>query len=306
MKYLIVGTGGIGGSLGAFLAHAGKDVTFLARGEHLKQIKHNGLKVSSDIFGEFVVNNASAVTEEEYRGKADVIFVCVKGYALKGIKDLLIKAILPSTVIIPILNGLNIGEKIEKMIGEDKIVLDGCLYLHGYIENPGEIKQIGTSNKVLFGIRKDRTADMSILEQIKNDLIDAGMDAVISDNIACDIYKKFACNASFGVCGAYYGIKTGDMQYDGIYRNTAIELLKELNALAAAQGVEFDEDLVQASLRFIDNFSPDAKSSFQRDIEAGKQSEIDTLLFDVVKSFREYKVDAPSFEKIALHFGFKK
>ncbi len=305
MKYLIVGTGGIGGSLGAFLAHAGKDVTFIARGEHLKQINQNGLKVSSDIFGEFVVNNASAVTEEEYSGKADVIFVCVKGYALKGIKDLLIKASLPSTVIIPVLNGLNIGDKIEKMIGEDKTLLDGCLYLHGYIENPGEIKQIGASNKILFGIRKDRTADMSILEQIKNDLTAAGMNAVIADNIACDIYKKFACNASFGVCGAYYGIKTGDMQYDGIYRSTAVELLKELNELATAQGVEFDEDLVEASLRFIDNFSPDAKSSFQRDIEAGKQSEIDTLLFDVVKSCREYGVNATSFEKIAAHFGFK-
>ncbi|MEL7569295.1 MAG: 2-dehydropantoate 2-reductase [Eubacteriaceae bacterium] len=305
MKYLIVGSGGIGGSLGAFLSRAGKDVTFIARGEHLKQIKQNGLKVSSDIFGEFIVSNASAVTEEEYCGKADVIFVCVKGYALKGIKDLLIKASLPSTVIIPILNGLNIGEKIEKMIGEDKTVLDGCLYLHGYIGNPGEIKQIGTSNKILFGTRKDRTADMNILEQIKNDLTVAGMNAVISYNIACDIYKKFACNASFGVCGAYYGIKTGDMQYDGIYRSTAIELLKELNALAAAQGVEFDEDLAEASLRFIDNFSPDAKSSFQRDIEAGKQSEIDTLLFDVVRSLREFNVNAPCFEKIASHFGFK-
>ncbi|NMC56730.1 MAG: 2-dehydropantoate 2-reductase, partial [Eubacteriaceae bacterium] len=267
MKYLIVGTGGIGGSLGAFLARAGKDVTFIARGEHLQQIKQNGLKVSSDIFGDFVIDNVSAVTEEEYIGKTDVIFVCVKGYALNGIKDLLIKASIPSTVIIPILNGLNIGDKIEKMIGKDKTVLDGCLYLHGYIQNPGEIKQIGTSNKILFGIRKERKADINILKQIQDDLTDAGMNAVISDNIECDIYKKFACNASFGVCGAYYGIKTGDMQHDGIYRNTAIELLKELDTLATAQGVEFDEDLTEASLRFIDNFSPDAKSSFQRDIE---------------------------------------
>ena len=304
MKYLVVGTGGIGGSLGAFLARAGKDVTFIARGEHLKQISQNGLKISSDIFGEFTINNAKAFSQDEYSDKADVIFVCVKGYALEGINELLIRASLPSTVIIPILNGLNIGDKIEKMIGKDKTVLDGCLYLHGYIESPGTIKQVGTSNKILFGVRKNRTSDMNILKQIQNDLITSGMNAVISDNVACDIYKKFACNASFGVCGSYYGIKTGDMQYEGVYRSTAIQLLKELNALASAQCVKFDEDLTEASLRFIDNFSPDAKSSFQRDIEAGRQSEIDSLLFDVVRSCREYRVNAPVFEKIAIHFGF--
>jgi 2-dehydropantoate 2-reductase len=305
MKYLIVGAGGIGGSLGAFLARAGKDVSFIARGEHLTSILKDGLRLSSDIFGEFTVNNVKAVPQENYSGKADVIFVCVKGYALEGTKDLLIKASSKSTVIIPFLNGLNIGDKTEKMLNANICVLDGCLYLHGYIESPGKIRQVSASNKILFGVRKGRSADINILKQIQNDLVESGMNAVISDNIAGEIYKKFACNASFGVCGAYYKITTGYMQKEGIYRDAAIELLKELSALASAQGVVFDESLTDTSLRFIDNFAPDAKSSLQRDIESGRQSEIDTLLFDVVRSCRQYKVSAPEFDKIAGHFGFK-
>jgi len=304
MKYLIVGTGGIGGSLGAFLARADNDVDFIARGEHLNQIRQNGLIVSSDIFGDFTVD-AKAFTVQEYEQKADVIFVCVKGYALEGIKELLIKASHNNTVIIPLLNGLNIGDKIEKITNSKITVLDGCLYLHGYISSPGKIRQIGKNNKIVFGIRKGKTADINILKHVKNDLIKSGMNAIISDNIAADIFKKFACNASFGVCGAYYNITTGQMQKQGQYRQTAINMLKELNSLAKAYGVVLNEDLIDASLKFVDSFAPDSKSSLQRDIESNKQSEIDTILFDVVRNCREYKVDAPVYEKIAKHFGFE-
>jgi 2-dehydropantoate 2-reductase len=305
MKYLIIGTGGIGGSLGAFLARSGKDVTFIARGEHLKQMKQNGLLVSSGLFGDFVIRNVDAATEEEYNEKADVIFVCVKGYALEGIVGLLKKSSHDSTIIIPLLNGLNIGNKLEKMIGQDITILDGCLYLSGYIESPGKIVQTGKNNKIIFGVRKGKSANMEILKRVQNDLNDSGMNALLSDNIACDIYKKFACNASFGVCGAYYDITTKKMQQKGIYRDTAVELLNELSALATAQDVIFDEDLTEASLKFIDGLVVDTTSSLQRDLQENRKSEIDALLFDVVRQCRILDVHAPEFEKIAAYFGFE-
>ena len=84
MKYLIAGTGGVGGSIAGFLSLAGKDVTCIARGAHLQSIQTNGLKLKSDLKGEHTLQ-IKATTAEEFKGKADVIFVCVKGYSVDSI-----------------------------------------------------------------------------------------------------------------------------------------------------------------------------------------------------------------------------
>ena len=94
LKYLIAGTGGVGGSIAAFLALAGKDVTCIARGEHLAAIRENGLQLHSDLKGEHTLK-VPAYTAEEYTAltstsatyKADVIFVCVKGYSVDSITE---------------------------------------------------------------------------------------------------------------------------------------------------------------------------------------------------------------------------
>lgn len=76
-KFLIIGTGGVGGSIAGFLALAGKDVTCIARGKHLKAIREKGLHLKSDLKGEHYLS-VKACTAEEYNEQADVIFVCVK------------------------------------------------------------------------------------------------------------------------------------------------------------------------------------------------------------------------------------
>ena len=79
MKYCIIGSGGIGGAVGAFLAASGQEVTFIARGAHLEAMREHGLTVHSGIKGDFVVEHPKAVTAGEYRETPDVAFVCVKG-----------------------------------------------------------------------------------------------------------------------------------------------------------------------------------------------------------------------------------
>lgn len=74
MKYLIAGTGGVGGSIAGFLSLAGKEVTCIARGAHLEAIQTNGLKLKSDLKGEHSLR-VSACAAEAYNEKADVIFV---------------------------------------------------------------------------------------------------------------------------------------------------------------------------------------------------------------------------------------
>lgn len=88
MKYLIAGTGGVGGSIAGFLSLAGKDVTCIARGAHLQAIQKDGLKLKSDLKGEHTLV-IPTMNAEEFNGKADVIFVCVKGYSVDSITELI-------------------------------------------------------------------------------------------------------------------------------------------------------------------------------------------------------------------------
>ena len=103
MKYLIAGTGGVGGSIAGFLSLAGKDVTCIARGAHLQAIQKDGLKLKSDLKGEHTLV-IPTMNAEEFNGKADVIFVCVKGYSVDSITELIKRASHEKTVVIPILN----------------------------------------------------------------------------------------------------------------------------------------------------------------------------------------------------------
>ena len=115
MKYLIAGTGGVGGSIAGFLSLAGKDVTCIARGAHLQAIQTNGLKLKSDLKGEHTLA-IPATTAEEFNGKADVIFVCVKGYSVDSITELIKRAAHDKTIVIPILNVYGTGPRIQRLV----------------------------------------------------------------------------------------------------------------------------------------------------------------------------------------------
>ena len=154
MKYLIAGTGGVGGSIAAFLSLAGKDVTCIARGEHLTAIREHGLRLHSDLKGEHTLP-VKAYTAEEYNGSADVIFVCVKGYSVDSITDLIKRVSHKDTIVIPILNVYGTGPRIQRLV-PGVTVLDGCIYIVGFVSGKGEITQMGKIFRLVYGAHKGR------------------------------------------------------------------------------------------------------------------------------------------------------
>ena len=150
-KYVIVGSGGTGGTLGAYLAKAGMDVTFIARDEHLKAMKENGLRIIRPQ-DEFVISPCKACTFEDYSGIADVIFVCVKGYSLNDVIPQIQKISDGHTIIIPILNIYGTGSAMQQHFS-DSLVTDGCIYVAAQISAPGCITMNGDILRVVYGVR---------------------------------------------------------------------------------------------------------------------------------------------------------
>ena len=297
MKYLIIGAGGTGGSIGAYMTQSGKDVTLIARGEHLKRMQEQGLKMETTGKGNYTVQPIKACDMEHYEEKPDIIFVCVKGYSLEDTIPFIKRVAKESTIVIPILNIYGTGAGMqEKLPG--LLVTDGCIYIAGEIKEPGTIWLNGNIFRVVFGVRSPEELRPELF-QVVQDLKDSGIDGVLSDNIRRDALQKFAYVSPMAACGLYYHVSAGEVQVTGEARDTFVKLMKEVDALAVAMGVPFLVDIVTTNLQILDSLSPTASTSMQRDIYAGKASEIDGLIYEVVRMGEKYGVPTPTYEMIA-------
>ncbi len=296
MEYLIIGAGGTGGCIGAYMTEAGKDVTMIARGAHLHAMQKDGLRMETTKKGNYTVCPVKAADMEHYEGHPDVIFVCVKGYSLEETVPLIRRAAKLETVVIPLLNIYGTGGRLQKLLPK-LLVTDGCIYIAGEIKEPGCLWQNGDIFRVVFGVR-DPSEYREILQEVKNDLEDSGITGVLSDHIRRDALQKFAYVSPAAACGQYYDAMAGDMQKPGEIRDTFAALIHEIDLLADAMGICFTSDIVQTNLDILDSLTPEASTSMQRDIKQGKASEMDGLIFEVVRMGQQYKIKLPVYEKI--------
>lgn len=300
MKYLVVGTGGVGGSIAGFLALAGKDVTCIARGKHLDAIRQKGLQLKSDLKGEHFLP-VKAYTAEEFEGKADVIFVCVKGYSIDSIKEVLERASTPETLVIPILNVYGTGPRIGRLVPSVH-VLDGCIYIVGFVSGEGEITQMGSIFRLVFGARPEQGISCEQLNQIAEELRACGIKVDVSDDINRDTFIKWAFISAMACTGAYHNVPMGEVQHEGEVRDTFIGLSQESAGIGRKLGVIFPEDPVTYNLKVIDKLDPHSTASMQKDLARGHESEIQGLLFDMIDLGERLGIDLPTYHKVALKF----
>lgn len=298
MKYLVIGAGGTGGGIGAYMARARKPVTLIARGKHLEALQSRGLRLESTAGDAPQTIPVRAFSMETYpEGEhPDVIFVCVKGYSLDSVYPFISRIAKPETVVIPVLNIYGTGGRMqEKLPG--LLVTDGCIYIAAEIREPGVILMKGSIFRVVFGTRKPEEM-RPVLKTIQQDLENSGITGILSDNIQRDALQKFSYVSPAAACGLYYDVSAGAMQKPGEIRDTFALLVHEIDCLAYAQGIRFKQDIVQNNLDILDHLTPDASTSMQRDIWAGKQSEIDGLIFEVIRTANKLGLRLPTYRKI--------
>ena len=300
MKYAIIGAGGTGGCLGFFLKKAGKDVTLIARGKHLEAIRKNGLTIQKLRDESRETLPVKACTAEEYKEIPDVILVCVKGYSMDETVPTIKKIAGKETVVIPILNIYGTGGRLQKKLPE-LTVTDGCIYVSANIMEPGVILQHGKILRVVFGARKPEE-ETEKMREVAKDMVTDDLEVILSENICRDAMVKFSYVSPIGAAGLYCNAVAADFQREGEQREMFKALIREIVALSHAMGIEFEEDLVERNLKILSSLSPEATTSMQRDVIEGKRSEMDGLVYEVVRMGREYKVSMPQYEKAAACF----
>ncbi len=315
IDYLVIGAGGIGGSIAGTLAASDKNVTLIARGPQLEALSSNGIVLTAD-FGEqkkeSVIRNIDVCDQEAYikrrRGSEGrmppVIFICVKSYSIPDIAPFLNEIGTADTIMIPILNGMCMGEYIRRFVRSGR-VLDGCTYLSAMKDGPGRFLMKGDSFRLVFGgdgMTPSSALSAAELGYIAEDLRSAGIDAEASDDILSHSIRKASFVAASAGTGLYFDIRLKDMQRPGEPRDMVGGIAEEMQSLARSIGVSFGFDLKEDILRSLDSLSPDTESSLQRDIAAGGMSEFDSLILNPLRIGKERGIDMPTLQKVADRF----
>lgn len=308
MKYAIIGAGGTGGILGFYMTKADRDVTLIARGRHLAAMQEKGLAVEKMWDGTTEIIPVKAMDMEHYDEQPDVVLVCVKGYSLEETIPFIQRVAKPSTIVIPVLNIYGTGAKMQEQLPK-LLVTDGCIYVSANIKEPGVLIQHGRILRVVYGVRNMSTQKVNIkraheemldaLKNIKKDFDDSGIDGVLSENIQRDALEKFSYVSPIGAAGLYYHATAADFQREGKQREAFKTMIREIAALAEAMGVPFERDMVEVNLKILSSLAPEATTSMQRDVMEGKDSEIDGLIYEVVRMGERYHVPVPMYAKVA-------
>ena len=269
MNICFFGVGGVGGYFGGLIARAqgdAHDTYFIARGGHKDAICANGLTVKKGGSGE-VIKVFPKVCSDRVADLpvCDVVVVSVKGYDLAEAAREIAHIADERTVVLPLLNGVDIYERIRAQLGAG-IVLPSCVYVGAHIESPGVIFQQGGACKIIMG--KDPKFPDFYPEGLLTLLRASGIEFQWEEDVKPAIWSKFMFIAAYGLMGAAYGKGLGEVLDDpGLSRMTKA-LMGEIEEIARGLKIPLGPDAVEASFTKGLQFPHDTKTSLQRDVES--------------------------------------
>jgi len=289
MKIAIMGTGGLGGYFGGRLAHAGLDVTFIARGAHLQAIRENGLQVKSPT-GDFLVKPAKATDNPAEVGPVDLILFCVKAYDAASAAEQMKPMVGAQTTVIPMLNGIGHIETLNAIVGSEHI-LGGCTNANSHIAAPGVIQYVTSlSGMVAFGELQGGSSTRC--ESIQQALAAGNFGAAADPNIVYKLWDKFVGVCAFALCCVVrgnYGVTAGCPEALELVFQAATEVV----AVGQAKGVKFPASTVDDFRKGVAKLPPHVKSSMMIALERGHRLEVEHLNGVVSRYGKELGVPTP-------------
>ena len=288
MKIAVIGTGGVGGYFGGKIAHAGYDVTFVARGEHLKAIQKNGLTIKS-VSGNFSVNPAKVTDNLGELKDANFIILGVKAWQVTEIARALRNVIHGKAAILTLQNGVLAAEELSAELGKHHVV-NGVCRIFCKIESPGIISHMGIEPSILFGETNNEKSERILL--LKEIFDKSGVKSRVVDDIEAELWKKFIYICVSGLL-AVTRSTFGEIRELKETRALMFELFEEIYALSQKMGIHIEHEVVAKTVAFIDTFSHDATASLTRDVWEGKPSEIEYQNGTVVRLGEKHGVHTP-------------
>jgi len=312
LKFAIVGAGAIGGYLGARLALAGEEVTFIARNRNLAAINANGFRLIEEDGREQVARNLRAVQRMAEAGPQDVVLLTLKAHQVKDVLPELRELFGPHTLVVTMINGLPWwyfhklagpyeGRSLESvdpggLIGahiEAERVIGSVVYPASELVEPGVVRVVEGNRFTLGELDGSRSERIEALSQA---LMRAGFKSPVSKDIRGEIWVKLWGNLSFNPISALTHATLQDICRFPATRQLAARMMTEAQAIGEKLGVEFK---ISLDKRIAGAEAVGAhKTSMLQDVEHGRALELQALVGSVVELAQITQTPAPNIEAI--------
>ena len=289
-RVAVFGSGAVGGYFGGRLAEAGAEVTFIARGTHLRVLREEGLCVES-LAGDFRIQPANATDDPGDVGPVDVVLVGVKAWQVRAVAPTMRPLIGADTIVLPLQNGVEAPSELIEALGAGPVV-GGLCRIVATVARPGRIRHMGVDPIVTFGeLDGRRTARIDALKHA----FDAatGAHPEVSDDIQAAMWGKFLFICGVSGVGAVTRVPVGAFRAQPETRALLAGAMQEVADVAAAHGIGLVENIVDRTLTFIDGLPADATASMHRDIVEGRPSELEYQNGAVVRLGQAAGVETP-------------
>jgi 2-dehydropantoate 2-reductase len=290
MRAVVYGTGGAGGYFGAQLALSGEQVVFVARGEHLKALRANGLRLETPK-GDTVIHPVEATDDPTTVAGADVVLIGVKAWQVPDAAQTLRPLVAGDTFVVPLQNGVEAASQLSTVLGAEH-VLGGMCGTLSMVAGPGHIRNAGGSNFIKFGELDNRRSER--VERLHGAFARAAVPVEVPPNIIKALWDKFLMVTSFGGVGAIARAPIGVTRSVPETRRLLEQCLEEVVAVARAREIAISATAVPDTMKFYDGLPPGGTASLQRDIVEGKPSELEYWNGAVVRLGHESQVPTPT------------
>jgi 2-dehydropantoate 2-reductase len=296
MHILVLGAGAVGGYFGGRLAEAGRDVTFLVRPSRAAGLAERGLVVASPL-GDFRIP-AKTVTADRVSGAYDLILLTAKHYDLDAAIAAIAPAVGPSTAILPLLNGLVHLDRLDTAFGAER-VLGGVAYVGAALLPDGSIRHHNRLSGIAFGERAGGRSPR--IDAIAAAFAGTKVEAPGEDNILRDMWEKFAFIAAMAGMNCLMRGTVGEIAVTADGPALVREFLAECAAVAGASGYPPRREYLQRIEAMLTEPGSVNSASMRTDLDAGKRTEADAILGDMLARARRFDLAGPLLRAAYCH-----
>ena len=286
MRIAVMGAGAVGAYFGARLSASGLDVSFIARGEHLRSLQKNGLKIKS-IQGDLEIYSRFTSNPEEV-GPVDLILFSVKSQDTEEAGRSAAPLMSEKTTILSLQNGVDNPEKIGRLWGEDR-TLAGVVYIAARVTEPGLLEH-SAGGRIVLGSLDPRRQEMA--RKTEAILARAKIPCDVRSDIRTVLWKKLAWNAPFCALSCLLRMTVGEILASDSLKELITGCVEEVRLAAQCRGFELPSSTADETVKFSRSLG-DAKPSMLQDLEAGKSLEYEALNGIVVRLLHEAGKRAP-------------
>ena len=312
MKIAIIGAGAIGGYVGAKLALAGEEVTFIVRGENLRVIREHGMRLQFADGSEQVARDVRATDDYGAAGPQDLVILATKAHQVAAVAGELPRLFGPDTAVVTMQNGIpfwyfhKTGGPLEgspvrsvdsdgelaRRIPPERVI--GCVvYPASELVAPGVVRHIEGDR---FPLGELDGSSSERVQRISECFTRAGFKAPVLDDIRSEIWLKLWGNLTFNPISGLTQATLVDICQYSLSRGLAADMMREAQDVAAKLGISFRVTLDKriAGAEKVGRH----KTSMLQDIEAGRAPEIDALVGSVAELARMTDTPTPHIDTV--------